>query len=87
MSLQKRVKSAWLFENGNLAACDIDGQQITELQGAYSIDKHKQILLEATDDCEFHGFHILPEGFIKHSRDYADYFREKNMSMEDIKNL
>lgn len=87
MALKKRVKSAYLFPNGNLGAFNIEGQQIGELQGAYSIDKHKRILLEATDNCDFKGFNILPIGFITHAKDYADYFRQKNISWEDIENL
>lgn len=67
MALKKRVQNAYLFENGNLAAFDSAGKQIGELQGAYSIKKHKRILLEAMDDCEFQGFNILPKGFIRHA--------------------
>lgn len=88
MALIKRVKTAYLFpNNGMLVTCDANGQQIGELQGAYSIDTHKRILLEAMDDCEFKGFDILPLGFIKHAKDFANMWRERNMSMEDIENL
>ncbi len=87
MPLHKRVKTVFLFDNGNLAVLDIKGQQIGELQSAYSIDTHARILLEATDDCEFKGFEVLPTGFVKHAKDYADYFRGKNMSWEEIKEL
>lgn len=84
MPLVKRVKSAFLFPNGNLAACDSAGEHIPELQGPYSIDKHKRILLEATDDCEFNGFQILPGGFCQAARDWSDHFRKQNMSYEEI---
>lgn len=47
MPLIKRVANAYLFPNGMLAVCDAAGQQIGELQGAYSIEKHKQIALES----------------------------------------
>lgn len=85
MALKKRIQNAYLFENGNLVIFDSTGSQIGELQGAYSIDKHKRILLEAMDDCKFEGFYILPKGFIKHAED-INHFREKNMSWDDIKN-
>lgn len=86
MPLIKRVKNVYLFPNGNLAAFDLTGEQIPELQGTYSIEKHKRILLEADDWCKFEGFHILPIGFIQHAID-VNYFREKNMSWEEIKEL
>lgn len=88
MELKKRVKSAYLFDNGNLAVFDYVGQQIPELQGTYSIDRHKRILLEAMDDCDFKGFYqLLPPGFISHAKDYADYFRDKNLSWNEIAKL
>ena len=87
MSLEKRVVNAYLFDNGNLAVFDWTGHQVEELQGAYSIDKHKRILLEATDTCRFKGFNILPSGFVSHAKDYADYFRDKNLSWDEIKEL
>ncbi len=84
MALNKRVTSAILLSTGNLAVFDLERQQIPELQGSYSIDTHQRILLEATDDCKFEGFHILPYGFTQHARDFADYFRGKNLSWEEI---
>lgn len=88
MALIKRVKTAYLFpNNGMLVTIDVNGQQIGELQGAYSIDTHKRILLEAMDNCEFNGFDILPFRFTKHAREWAELWRERNMSMEDIDNL
>ena len=87
MALIKRVQSAYLFPNGNLVAFDAAGEQISELQGAYSIDKHKRILLEAMDTCEFKGFGILPSGFQTSADNWARYFREQNMSVEEIENL
>lgn len=85
--LIKRVKAAYLFENGSLAAIDTKGKQVPELQGEYSIKKHKRILLEATDDCEFKGFEILPYGFYRSAKSFADYFRNQNMSWDKIQSL
>jgi len=85
--LIKRVKNAYLFPNGNLAACNIEGHQIPELQGQYSIEIHKRILLEALDDCEFKGFHLLPNGFVRTAEDWARFFRDKNKSYKEIKEL
>ena len=76
MPLTKRVKSAFLFPNGMLVACGIDDQQIPELNGPYSINKHKRIILESCDDCEFKGFDILPDGFVRLANDIL-YFRKK----------
>ena len=33
--LTKRIKNAYLFQNGNLAVFGFDGQQIPELQGIF----------------------------------------------------
>ena len=85
--INKRVKNAYLFDNGNLAAFDIAGEQIPELQGAYSIETHKRILLEAMDDCEFNGFYSLPPGFNIAAKQYADYFKKQNLSWEEIQAL
>lgn len=63
MALIKRISSATLFPNGMLAVFDTNGKRVGELQGAYSIEKHRDIYIEAADHCEFKGFHILPEGF------------------------
>lgn len=87
MALKKRVTKVYLLPNGNFTVFNTEGQQIGELQGPYSIDLHKRILLEAMDDCEFDGFSILPSGFIKHAKDYADYYRGLDMSWEEIQNL
>lgn len=87
MPLTKRVKDAFLFPNGNLAVCDAAGEQICELQGMYSIDKHKRILLERLDNCVLHGFEALPEGFYRTANEWAIYFRLKNLSWEEIQEL
>lgn len=87
MALIKRAKTVYLFPNGMLAVCDANGQQINELQGTYAIDTHKRILLEAMDDCEFNGFGVLPFGFTKHAREWAELFRKQNLSWDEIKNL
>lgn len=87
MPLKKRVQTAFLFPNGVLAACDARGEQIPELQGAYSIDKHKRICLEALPDCKFNGFHILPDGFFSAVDSWLEYFADKNMSWEEINDI
>ena len=48
-----------LFPTGVLSVFDSNGEQIPELQGTYSIDKHKRILLEAMDECKYEGFNQL----------------------------
>ena len=87
MPLEKRVKNVYLFTNGNLATFNYEDEQVPELQGPYSIDIHKRILLEAIDDCEFKGFHVLPIGFISHAKEWSDYFKGKNLSWDEIKQL
>ena len=87
MALTKRVTSAFLFPTGNLAVFDCTGAQIPELQGTYSIELHKRITLEATDMCEFHGFHMLPKGFIDTAYDWAEHWIEKNMSWDEIQSI
>lgn len=83
----QRVKNAYLFENGNIAAFDLSGQQIPELQGAYSIHVHQRLLLEATDDCEFKGFEMVPLGWKKTVNSWFEYFKSKDLSWEEINNL
>lgn len=87
MPLEKRVLDVYLFENGTLGVTDIDGQQIGELQGLYSIEKHKRILLERFDDCVFRGFEMLPVGFHKTANEWADYYRGRNLSWKEIQEL
>jgi len=87
MPLVKRVANTYLFENGNIAAFDFAGQQIAELQGSYSIKNHQRILLEAMDNCKFEGFNILPRGFSKTAKDWAEHFRAQNMSWKEIQDL
>lgn len=86
MPLVKRITTAYLFENGNLVVFDRGGQQVPELQGPYSIEKHKRIILESIDNCELKGFSILPSGFIGHANDIK-YFRDKNISWDEIQEL
>lgn len=86
-NLVKRIQNAYLFPNGNLAVFDINGEQISELQGQYSIETHKRIVLEALDNCNFEGFNALPAGFTKEVKDYVGYFRDKNISWEEIHSL
>jgi len=87
MTLIKKIKAAYYFPNGNLAVIDNNGNQYGELQGAYSIDKHKRILLEANDDCEFKGFDDIPDSMTNSAKSWANFFREKNMSFEEIQKL
>lgn len=85
MAVIKRVKKVYLFETGNLSVFDETGQRIPELEGPYSIDKHKRILLEAADDLKFEGQHILPFGFIKTAWEWSAHFREKGIAWEEAK--
>lgn len=87
MPLIKRVQSVFLFPDGNLAVFGVDDQQIGELQGQYSIERHQRILLEALDNCSIKGFGILPDGFNKTANDWANYFRKQNLSFEEIEQI
>lgn len=80
-------KNVYLFDNGNLAVFDENGEQMPELQGTYSIELHKRILLEADITCKFEGFDRLPFGFNKSAQDFANYFKNKKMTWEQITNL
>lgn len=79
-----KIKDVYLFDNGNLAVFDISGQQMPELQGQYSIDTHKRILLLSDSNTHFKGFNILPGGFMKTVNDWAGYFKSRNMTWEEI---
>jgi hypothetical protein len=83
--LVKRVQSAYLFDNGNLAASDIRGDQIPELQGPYSIEKHQRIVAEALDTCEFKGFEQVPRHWQTHVYSFANYLRRNNLSWEEMR--
>jgi hypothetical protein len=76
-----------LFDNGNLAVFDIHGEQISELQGQYSIERHQRIMAEALDDCRFEGFHILPFGFQRSVTTFASYLRNNNLSWEEMRGV
>lgn len=83
----KRVANVFLFPTGVLAVCDADGKQIPELQGTYSINKHKRIMLEALPNCEFKGFEILPHGFNQTVLNWYDHFKNQNLSWWQINSL
>lgn len=51
----RRVKSAYLFRNGMVAAFDDSGQQIPELQGEKA-DVFRPLMDRADADTEFFGF-------------------------------
>lgn len=85
MTVIKRVKKVFLFETGNLAVFDEHDQRIAELEGPYSIDKHKRIFLEAADNFKFDGQHILPLGFMKTAWEWSAHFREKGIPWEEAK--
>jgi hypothetical protein len=87
MALKKRIANVYLFPNGNLAVFDLAGQQIPELQGLYSIDKHKRILLEAHEICKYEGFEMIPTGWKETAILWADHFIKQNMSFEEIKEI
>lgn len=84
MPINKRIKAAFLFENGNLAVIDTAGNQVGELQGPYSIEKHQRILIEAVSGCEMNGFEILPKGFIAHANELADYCIKNDLNYDDL---
>lgn len=81
----KRVTSAFLFENGVLAVFDEAGQQIGELQGLYSIEKHQRIMAEATDNIELKGFEILPAGFKRVVDQMTTYLRQNDISWQELR--
>jgi hypothetical protein len=83
--LTKRVQSAMLFDNGNLAVFDIHGQQISELQGQYSIEKHQRIMVEALDDCKVDGFEILPPGFMMTVHRFVRNLKAGGLSYEEMR--
>lgn len=83
----QRVKSAFLFDNGMIAACDLSGQQIPELQGSYSIEGHKRLLLEALDNCEFTGFESVPMGWLRTVNAWFNHFKHQSLSWEEITEL
>lgn len=85
MPLIKRAKTVFLFPNGMIACCGQDGEQIAELQGPYSIDLHKRILLESLDDCDIKGFEILPYSFLESVNRWLSNFKGANLSWEEIK--
>jgi hypothetical protein len=83
----RRAKSVYLFTHGIVATCDYMGEQIPELQGSYSIDLHRRILLEALPDCDFMGFEILPSSFIESVNTWYIYYKDKDLSWDEINNL
>lgn len=87
MPLIKRVADVFLFPTGMLAVCDVKGEQIGELQGPYSIEKHRRIRLEALESCNYHGFNILPEGFAETVNNWIAYWYDKNLSWDEINAL
>lgn len=87
MSTLKRVTHLYLFPNANLGSFDKAGNQLGQLQGAFSIDKLKRNLLERTDDCIITGMEILPNGWYKECLKYADYFRHQNLNYHEIQEL
>lgn len=87
MPLIKRVAWVCLFQNGAIAATDMFGEQIPELQGMYSIERHRRILLEALPGCTLQGFEVLPPGFTQSANDWAQYFVGQNMSYEEIQKI
>ena len=85
--INKRIKSATLFPNGMIMVFGTDGEQIPELQGAYSLDLHKRILLEAIDNAVIRGFDILPYGFVKHAEDWLEQWNPEGKTWEEIQEL
>lgn len=83
----KRAQKVFLLDNGMIVTFDVKGTQISELQGAYSIDLHKRILLEACQGCTLNGFEILPSGFLQHVNAWFNYWKFKNLSWNEINEL
>lgn len=72
----KDVGAVFLFDNGMVATCNIEGEQIPELQGSYSIELHKKIFLRATTNCEWKGFEIIPVGWIESINNWYKFFKD-----------
>lgn len=85
--INKRIKSSTLFPTGMIATFNMEGEQIGELQGAYSVELHKRILLEASDNAVIRGFDILPHGFVKHAKDFVEYWKTQDKAWEEIQEL
>lgn len=83
----KKLKAVYLFPNGNIAVFDTSGQQVPELQGEYSLEKHRRILLQADNSTTFEGFEHLPAGFVESAKKWAEYFKKQNLTWEQIESL
>lgn len=84
--MNKPIKAAFLFPNGMLAVFDIEGNQVGELQGLYSIEKHQEIIIRRTKDAKMEGFGKLPQGFLLTAYSYAEHelSRMKHEKQSDL---
>ena len=84
-SIKRKLSAVFLFPNGFIAVCGKDGQQVNDLQGEYSVELHKRIMLEADFDTEIKGFHVLPKAFSEIANEFSDYWKPKKMTWDQIK--
>lgn len=81
--MSTRIKEALLMSNGNLMVTDYEGKQISELQGTYSIETHKRIMLLADNETKFVGFNIIPESFSHVVNEFVLFWNKKGWSYQN----
>jgi hypothetical protein len=64
MFIGMRLKAVFMFNNGNVAVCGYDGQQITELQGRF-FEVRDRIESLADDQTEWYGWPDPPRGVVR----------------------
>ena len=77
-----QIKEAILMDNGNLLVSDYEGNQIAELQGQYSFETHKRILLASDEKTRISGFDIIPTSFKSEIKSFVDYWKSHGWSYE-----
>lgn len=85
MPLTKHIKYAYLLPGGIINCYDANGNLLKEFTQFYSLLLHKRIILEATDNCEYIGFDILPNGFNVEACRIIEY-RSRNLSWDEYLN-
>lgn len=50
-----KVKATYLFPNQMIATFDLNGKQISDLQGKYSIELHEKIIARSNNYTEWYG--------------------------------
>lgn len=76
------IKEALLMANGNLMVSDKNGKQIAELQGQYSFETHKRILLASDENTKITGFEIIPPSFKREIKDFVSFWKAKGWTYE-----